>query len=172
MAFKGAAHDLRGSLPTRADRLRHGLECRGAAVSDPGERIFSDSFDYGGQVRPPRQKRPKVSGPVASERATQIAIIARLHIHGVFCAHIPNAGKRGAATGARLKQEGMRPGFPDLFCAANARTALLEVKAENGRLSPAQIECHEDLRRRGIRVWVVYNQDDAVRACREAGVLR
>ena len=33
MAFKGAAHDLRGSLPTRADRLRHGLDCRGAAVS-------------------------------------------------------------------------------------------------------------------------------------------
>jgi len=132
---------------------------------------FADSFDYGGQVRPPRAPR-KPPGKVASERAVQMAIIARLHVHGVFTCHIPNAGKRGAATGARLKQEGMRPGFPDLYCAANGRHVLLEVKAAGGRLSPNQVECHADLRRRGVCVAVVYSQDEAVEACVAAGVIK
>ena len=131
--------------------------------------IFSDAFT---EAARPRRKRAKATAPAASERAVQMAIIARLHVHGVFTCHIPNAGKRGKVTGARLKQEGMRPGFPDLYCAANGRHVLLEVKAASGRLSPNQIECHADLRRRGVCVAVVYSQDEAVEACVAAGVIK
>lgn len=32
----------------------------------------------------------------------------------IMLAHIPNEGKRTKTTGARLKAEGLRPGFPDI----------------------------------------------------------
>jgi hypothetical protein len=33
---------------------------------------------------------------------------------GDYLAAVPNAGKRSARAGARIKAEGLRPGFPDL----------------------------------------------------------
>ncbi len=131
---------------------------------------FADEFMEA--PRPVRARRKAVPGPQPSERAVQMAIIARLHTQGVFTCHIPNAGKRGAVTGARLKQEGMVAGFPDLYCANHGRHVLLEVKAATGRLSPNQVDCHAALRRRGVPVAVVYSQDEAVAACIEAGVIK
>ena len=132
---------------------------------------FAD--DFAPEPSPPRQKRAKAApGPKASERQVQMAILDRLRTLGVFCAHIPNGGKRGEIAGARLKQEGMRAGMPDVYCAAHGRHVWLEVKAADGRPSRNQIECHADLRRRGVSVVVVYSQDEAVEACREAGVVK
>lgn len=103
------------------------------------------------------------------EATIQRAIIDRLRWHGILCVHIPNEGKRSAIAGRRLKADGMRPGWPDLACYQDARHALLEVKAPNGRLSPAQQECHAVLARHGFVVAVVTSQDQAVAALREAG---
>lgn len=108
--------------------------------------------------------------PRASERAIQMAIIDALRFSGVMAVHVPNAGKRSGRAGVRLKGEGMRPGFPDLVCyGPGGAHALLEVKAEAGRLSPAQVECHEDLRRRGALVLVVRSVDEARDGLRAAG---
>lgn len=105
------------------------------------------------------------------EAAIQKAIVQRLRWHGVLCHHSPNEGKRAAVTGKRLTGEGMRPGWPDLECFGQTRDerAFLEVKAPKGRLSPAQIECHAELTRRGQFVRVVTSQDEAVEALRSAG---
>lgn len=103
------------------------------------------------------------------EALTQRAIIERLRWHGILCHHSPNEGKRAAVTGRRLKGDGMRPGWPDLAVYQDGRHALLEVKAPKGRLSPAQVECHAELRRQGFVVGTVTSQDEAIEALRAAG---
>ena len=106
----------------------------------------------------------------APERAIQIAIKRRLALSGVICQHSPNAGKRSAITGARLKQEGMITGWPDLTVVGpGGRIAFFEVKAEKGRTSDAQEECLSMLRRMGHDVAVVRSQDEAVLLLQEWG---
>lgn len=55
--------------------------------------------------------------------------------------HVPNGGKRDAVTGAKLKREGVKAGFPDiLLIKEGGSCALIEVKAGKGRLSEPQKE--------------------------------
>jgi len=86
-------------------------------------------------VAPKRKAQP--------EAAIQRAIIARLRISGIVCHHSPNAAKRSVIGGRRIK-------------------AFLEVKAPGGKLSPAQAEIGEMLRRMGHTWEVVHSQDQAV----------
>jgi hypothetical protein len=112
-------------------------------------------------------KLPKAA---PSERQIQISIKNALVMFGVVCIHIPNEGRRSAVAGRRLKQEGLLPGAPDLVCVGDAgRVAFLEVKAQKGRLSDTQTDCHDMLRRKGHAVAVVRSIDDALKALREAG---
>jgi hypothetical protein len=106
----------------------------------------------------------------APERAIQIAIKRRLALSGVVCHHSPNAARRSAITGVRLKQEGMITGWPDLtLVGPDKRVAFLEVKAPKGRTSAAQDDCIAMLRRMGHDVAVVRSQDDAVLMLQEWG---
>jgi len=56
--------------------------------------------------------------------------------------HSPNEGVRGGAAGARdgrrRKAMGQMPGWPDIELFTHGQVIMLEVKAEGGRLSPAQ----------------------------------
>lgn len=114
-----------------------------------------------------------MKAPAPKEALVQRAIISRLQFLGVMAVHIPNAGKRTAAGGRRLKSEGMRAGFPDLACyGPNGEHALLEVKRPGwtaSAVSDNQRDCHAELSRRGIHVAVVASQDEAVDALRLAG---
>lgn len=112
---------------------------------------------------------PQRKRRASPEAQIQRAIIDRLRFHGVLCVHVPNAGKRSAVSGRRLKGEGMRPGFPDLLCIQRGRAWFLEVKAPRGRLSSAQVECHAELGRHAFPPTVVTSQDEAVEALRAAG---
>lgn len=123
---------------------------------------LEDEIDWLG----PQKKRR-----AAPEAAIQRAIRERLMWLGLFSAHVPNEGRRDPRTGKRLRGEGMRAGFPDLIVIGRGNTAYLEVKAPGGRLSQRQIECHADMRLRGAFIRVVTSQDEAVAACREAGLL-
>lgn len=108
--------------------------------------------------------------PVASERAVQISIRHRLTLSGVVCLHVPNEGRRSVVAGRRLKQEGMIRGACDLICIGDeGRVAWLEVKSATGRVSDAQRDHHDMLRRKGHIVAVVRDQDEAVAALRGAG---
>lgn len=54
---------------------------------------------------------------------------------------IPNGGARSAITGARLRDEGVTAGVPDLFlCAAKGEFhgLFIEMKTPTGKLSAAQ----------------------------------
>jgi hypothetical protein len=52
---------------------------------------------------------------------------------------IPSGGHRHIAVAKKLKAEGVKRGIPDLaFLLPQGKTAWLELKVKNGRLSPSQ----------------------------------
>src|SRR5580658_2409350 len=66
---------------------------------------------------------------------------------GTWWTHFPAGGKRNAITGALLKQLGTRAGVPDLLILCQGRLFGLELKnGSRGRLSPAQIATHQQMR--------------------------
>jgi len=71
---------------------------------------------------------------------------------------IPNGGARSKRTGKALKEEGVKPGVPDL-CLPVARSGLhglwLEMKRiKGGRVEPVQKEWHQKLKDQGYAVVV------------------
>jgi len=79
---------------------------------------------------------------------------------------IPNGGKRDAATGAKLKREGLKAGFPDLalFVPRHGYHALfIEMKRRyGGSVQPKQKEWHERLRSYGFAVLVACGASEAI----------
>ncbi|MGA7611518.1 MAG: VRR-NUC domain-containing protein, partial [Xanthobacteraceae bacterium] len=51
---------------------------------------------------------------------------------------------------------------PDLILIKDGRTFGLELKAANGRVSPAQAQAHEEMRAAGAEVATVFGIDDAL----------
>lgn len=74
---------------------------------------------------------------------------------------IPSGGKRGAATAARLKLEGVIAGVPDLFWLK--RACWIEMKKPGGRLSKSQKQFIARAMAAGYQVIVAYGFDEAVR---------
>lgn len=113
-----------------------------------------------------------MKAPAPTERAIQIAIKDRLTFHGCLVAHVPNAAKRSAVAGRRVKQEGMITGFPDLLVYRAGKHALLEVKRPGyspSAVSASQRDVHAALARQGFTVAIVTSQDEAVQTLRAAG---
>lgn len=112
------------------------------------------------------------------ESRIQRAIRDRLAAHGFQSVHVPNGSKlagteaQRARAGARLKAEGMMPGFPDLLVyGRGGRIAHIEVKAEGGRQQPTQRACEQWLSEWGHLYAVCRSQDDATEALRQWGWL-
>lgn len=86
------------------------------------------------------------------------------HLAGVFFA-IPNGGKRDQVTAARLKEEGVLPGVPDLFLAAphGGKAGLwIEMKdLMRGRTRTAQKAIHANLEAQGYSVVVAHGYEEA-----------
>ena len=70
---------------------------------------------------------------------------------------IPNGGKRGLATAARLKAEGATAGVPDLFIPA--LKIFIEMKTDVGSLSGKQRDWIEYLSSVGYTVIVARERD-------------
>ena len=69
--------------------------------------------------------------------------------------------KRGKIEQARMKRLGMMPGHPDItLFLQGAKTVFIELKTESGKVSPLQKQRHEDLKRWGFDVYVVYCRDE------------
>lgn len=77
----------------------------------------------------------------------------------VFWTTFP-AGGGGVIRGARLQGMGLKPGVPDLMFCYRSRAYFIEVKADGGKLSPAQRECHEDLFEAGACIATCRSIDD------------
>jgi hypothetical protein len=77
---------------------------------------------------------------------------------------IPNGGKRHIGVAKKLKAEGVKPGIPDLFlpvARGNYHGMFIEMKADKGRLSPAQKQLHNDLGLQGYKVETYWDWQDA-----------
>jgi hypothetical protein len=81
---------------------------------------------------------------------------------GTYWFHPANGGARTAIEGAILKACGVRAGTPDLILIKDGRTYGLELKADNGRVSQAQAQTHEEMRAAGAEVAVATGIDEAI----------
>jgi hypothetical protein len=85
---------------------------------------------------------------------------------------VPNGGFRHRIEAARLKAQGVTAGIPDLIGIRDGRVYGFELKAEGGRLSPAQRDMAERLRRSGAIVTTCHGLDAALHALEVNGFLR
>jgi hypothetical protein len=90
----------------------------------------------------------------------------------VWWTHIPNGGTRTAIEGAIFKSLGVCAGAPDLLIVRAGQALFIECKAPGRKLSPAQLACHEALRRAGAPVATADDIDEALGFLRRHGVLR
>ena len=78
--------------------------------------------------------------------------------------HIPNEGKRSAATGARMKQAGLKSGVPDV-CLPTAHGGYIglyiEMKIKPNKPTENQKQWLRALREAGHMVAVCYSWDEA-----------
>ncbi len=88
---------------------------------------------------------------------------------------IPNGGKREkrqdrkgrwfSPAAQKLKREGVKRGIPDIFLAcgrAGSHGLFIEMKAQDGKVSPEQALIHELLRAAGYAVIVCYSLESAI----------
>lgn len=90
----------------------------------------------------------------------------------IYWTHIPSGELRPVGVGGKLVGMGLRPGLPDLLFVIAGRAHLLELKREGGRLSCAQVQAQEDLRRAGAVVETAYGLDAALDQLTRWGVFR
>jgi hypothetical protein len=104
-------------------------------------------------------KNGKVTAKPAPElewrlQAGQVSALRRMR--NVLVAGGMEAGKRGPKAQVQALATGLTAGHPDLtIFLPGGRTCFIENKVGNGRLSPAQVQRHADLRRLGFTVEVV-----------------
>ena len=91
---------------------------------------------------------------------------------GVFAFHCPNGGKRSKIEASIFKGLGVKAGIPDVLIFYRAQIFGLELKAGNGRVSPAQLATMNDMEVAGARVAVARSLDEALVTLECWGVLR
>jgi hypothetical protein len=108
------------------------------------------------------------------EQLIQRALVERLAWQkpaGVWFCHVANGGYRRPTEAAIMAGMGVRRGAPDLLFIVDGRMYGLELKSEHGRLSPAQRECHEEIRKAGGVVGVASDVEQAVTLLQAWGIL-
>jgi len=118
---------------------------------------------------------PRTPFPRMTESQIQMAVMGHLRARAgrqVVAWHVPNGGGRSKAEAGRFKAEGVVPGIPDVCILMQGRFYGLELKADKGRLSPAQIDMHERLRAAGATIAVAYGLDAALAQLEAWGILR
>jgi VRR-NUC domain len=115
---------------------------------------------------PRRRARP--------EQQLQRAVFQHLRARGapnVFAFHPANGGFRTPAEAAIFKGLGVVPGVPDVIIIRDGKTYALELKAEGGRVTPAQEKAIDDLRRAGADAGIAVGIDDALEWLEERQLL-
>ena len=109
------------------------------------------------------------------EQAIQKAVLQHLKLRGarnLFAFHCPNGGARTAIEGAIFKSLGVVAGVPDLLIISDGKTFALELKADSGRVTPAQADVHQRMRAAGAIVGIARGIDEGLRWLESNGLLR
>jgi hypothetical protein len=115
------------------------------------------------------------SSPRLSEQEIHAALWQHLQWRaapGAFAFHVPNGGARSKAEASILAGLGVVAGVPDLIVCKDGRFYALELKADGGKLSPAQRGTHERMRAAGATIATSYGLDEALRQLEDWGILR
>lgn len=113
-----------------------------------------------------------------AEQQIHRAVVAHLRqrgMPGVVFFHVPNGaffGARRAIQGAIMKGLGMRAGVADLIILHGGRGYALELKAQGGRATEAQMEFMDDWRRAGGFGVIAEGLDRALQCLETWGILR
>lgn len=113
-----------------------------------------------------RQRRP--------EDAIQRAVFQHLRVrgaHGHIAFAVPNGGARSKPEAAVMVGLGVLAGIPDVLILHDGKVYALELKSENGSLTPAQKAVQVRLRRAGISVATAYGLDQAITILEAWGLL-
>ena len=109
------------------------------------------------------------------EQAIQHALIEHLRLRAerdLFWMHYPAGGYRSPVEAMVLKGLGVQPGVPDILIIHGGKCFGLELKSEHGRVTPAQLDCHERMERAGAVVGIARGIDEAVAWLEAHGLLR
>ena len=99
------------------------------------------------------------------EQLIQRALIEHLRLRsvpGLVYLHPANGGARSAVEGAIFKSLGVVPGAPDLLLWKDGKSFAIELKAEGGRTSDAQVEMLTRLKDAGVATAVCHGIDSAI----------
>lgn len=89
----------------------------------------------------------------------------------IIVAHLPNGGQRTARAGALMKRMGTVAGMPDLLCILpGGKSLFFEIKAPNGRPSPAQEELWKRMAALGHTCAKVSSIDDVRLTLKALGI--
>ncbi len=83
---------------------------------------------------------------------------------------IPNGGKRDKVVAIKLKQEGVKPGVPDInldWPSRGYNGLRIEMKVGRKKPTPLQEEWIERLKKAGYMVLVCYSADEAIKSILE-----
>lgn len=110
----------------------------------------------------------------ASEHAHQVTLIQEFDrtIKGYeeLLFAIPNGGKRSKKVAMELKQEGVRPGVPDMMLAVakgGYHGLFIELKKIGGKAQPNQKKWQSMLRAQGYKSEIIEGWEDAIKEIRE-----
>ena len=115
--------------------------------------------------------------PTPTEHEEQVTLFTwfRMRYAGMLMYAIPNGGARSSITGARLRDEGVLAGVPDIFlpCPSGGKHGLyIEMKRQKGgRVSAPQKAVMQALRMQGYEVAVCHGWQEA-RGCIEQYLAR
>lgn len=111
-----------------------------------------------------------------SEATEQIAVIKWCHIN-VFMYpeleliyHVPNGGKRNQLEAAKLKQQGVKAGVPDLFLPSpkhGYHGLYIEMKYGQNKTTSSQREWLKKLKEQGYLCRVCYGAEEAINLIKE-----
>ena len=119
----------------------------------------------------------KNKNPTPTEHEEQVTLFTwfRMRYANMLMYAIPNGGARSSITGARLRDEGVLAGVPDIFlpCPSGGKHGLyIEMKRQKGgRVSAPQKAVMQALRMQGYEVAVCHGWQDA-RGCIEQYLAR
>lgn len=109
------------------------------------------------------------------EDAIQRAVFQHIRARGVpglVAWHTPNGGKRKPIEAAIFKSMGVRAGVADIIAVHQGRIFALELKAEGGRPSEAQLQFLGDIERQGAFTAMPTGLDAALATLEAWGLLK
>jgi len=93
------------------------------------------------------------------ESEIQASIVKALSLLGFLVIHVPNQATKG-----KRRYAGLLPGAPDLIVIGTGKIVFMEVKAEGGRQSAAQVLVQRMIEERGFAYCVVRSVEEALKA--------